>query len=228
MASTAAKTATIAVEHSATERIARALRDQLRAGRYAPGQRLIEAELCESFSVSRGPVREALRQLVADGLVTQTHNRGVRVPRLTRSEIEDLYRVREVVEGLAARMAAERIARPGSVEQLRRLADDMEATIASNNVAAYYGLNERLHDLIVQLADAPLLRRLFEQLSVPTFRLQFKHLLIPERAQLSHGEHRPIVEAILAGRAQAAETAMRRHIRASREALNKISDEFFG
>jgi DNA-binding GntR family transcriptional regulator len=217
-----------ASEQSAATRIAHMLRERLRAARYAPGQRLVEADLCAEFSVSRGPVRTALRQLVADGLLTEEHNRGVRVPRLTRSEIEDLFRVREVVEGLAARMAAERIGRGGKTKQLTQLADEMEAAIATRSSAAYYDLNERLHNLIFELADAPLLSRLFDQLSVPSFRLQFIHLLGPDRSQLSHHEHRPIIAAILAGKPEAAEKAMRQHIRRSREAFDRISDDSFG
>lgn len=217
-----------ATEPSVAGRIAQALRARLKAGAYAPGQRLIESELCEAFSVSRGPVREALRQLVADGLLTQEHNRGARVPRLTRAEIGELYRVREVIEGLAARMAAEHIDRSGNREKLRRLAAEMEATVASGDMAPYDVLNERLHALIVALADSPLLTRLFDQLTISAMRLQFRPLLVPEQPRRSHEEHRPIIAAIDAGRPDAAEQAMREHIRATRGSLDALADDVFG
>jgi len=213
---------------SAAARIANTLRDQLRSGRFASGQRLIEAELCDTFGVSRGPVREALRQLVADGLLTQEHNRGVRVPRLTRAETEELYRVREVVEGLAARMAAERIALPGHAGVLRRLSRQMDEAVKARDVTSYHQLNDELHWLLVEQAGSGTLRRLVETLGIPAFRLQFIGLLNPERALRSHAEHRPVIEAVLAGRGDEAESLMRAHIRMSREGLNSVPDDHFG
>ncbi|MET4575945.1 GntR family transcriptional regulator [Ottowia thiooxydans] len=215
-------------EGSAANRIARTLREQLRKGRYASGQRLIESELCETFGVSRGPVREALRQLVADGLLTQEHNRGVRVPRLTRAETLDLYRVREAVESLAARMAAERIELPGHARQLQQLSREMDEAVAKRDVTAYAGLNDRLHALLVEQAGSSALRRIVEQLSIPAFRLQFLPLLNPDRALRSHSEHCPIIEAVLTGQADDAEESMRAHIRKSRESLEQIPDDHFG
>src|SRR5919204_2708887 len=97
-ASTSAKTA--------VDRAADGIRERLLAGDYAPGQRLIEVELVEELQVGRNTVREALARLASDGVVKIEPHRGASVPRLSVKELEELYAVREVLEGLAARLAA--------------------------------------------------------------------------------------------------------------------------
>jgi DNA-binding GntR family transcriptional regulator len=85
------------------------IREGILSGRYAPGQRLIGRDLTEYVGFSRGPVREALRRLSAEGLIEIVPNRGAVVRHLTRKQVEDLFVVRKNLEGLAARLAAERI-----------------------------------------------------------------------------------------------------------------------
>jgi DNA-binding GntR family transcriptional regulator len=200
---------------SAVERIASALRDEVRLGRLVPDQRLVEADLVERFHVSRGTVREATRKLVAEGLLTREHNRSVRVRRMSAEEVASLYRVRESLEGLAARMAAENIERPGHRVQLERLRREMAATAARGDIDTYYRHNETMHSLIVAQSGNTHLVRLVDQLRLSTFRVQFWGGALIERCRRSHRDHEVIFTAILAGQPSQAATAMCRHIRNS-------------
>ncbi len=94
-----------AQDPSVSERIARQIRDDVRDGRLAPGQRVTEAQVTSQFKVSRGPVREALRRLEADGILAFEKNCGVSVRRLTRDDFVYMLEVREALEGLAARLS---------------------------------------------------------------------------------------------------------------------------
>lgn len=213
---------------STVDRIVKGLRDGLRVGRYAPGQRLIESDLTATFGTSRGPVREALRRLVAEGALSQEHNRGIRVRRMSRDEVSALYRVRESLEGLAARLAAERIGAPGHRARLRQLARALDAAMREGDVERYDALNEQLHADIVRLGGNDHLVRLVDQLRLPLFRLQFRQQNALERTRRAHDDHRRLLTAILLGSADKAEAAMRRHIQNSAQYLAEMPAELFG
>src|SRR5690242_16601242 len=89
-----------------SERVYRGLREQILTGNLAPAVRLVELQLAQHFAVSRTPVREALKRLIAEGLVVADANRGMIVRDVDPAEVEDIYVVRESLDGLAARLAA--------------------------------------------------------------------------------------------------------------------------
>lgn len=212
---------------SAVDRVVQGLRAGLRGGRYAPGQRMIEADLTAAFGVSRGTVREAMRRLVAEGALSQEHNRGIRVRRMSRGDVSALYRVRESLEGLAARLAAENVMRAGHRPRLRQLRAALEAAVRAADVQRYDELNEELHATVVQLGGNEPLGSLVQQLRVPIFRLQFRQLHALERARRSHEDHLRLISAIVSGDGDAAEAAMRAHIRNSAAYLDAMPDELF-
>ncbi len=211
---------------SAVDRVARAIVEGIRAGRYAPGQRLIEADLTRDLSVSRGPVREATRRLAAEGLLLTVPHRGVAVRRLSRTDVAAVYRVREVLEGLAARLAAERVcaAGPEMAASLR----DGPACAPDGESAAYPDHNARFHADVVRLADNPFLEAQVAALRLPLLRLQFRIVLNPQTIAVSSAGHRAVAEAILAGDGDGADEAMRRHVRRSAEAVAILPDALFG
>src|SRR5689334_17858448 len=102
-----------------SERIAERLRDDIRAGRLAPGQRLVEAELTRRLGVSRGPVREAFARLQSEGLVAIEPNRGASVRRMERKELEDLFWLRARLGADAASLAAKRVGEGEGAEAMR-------------------------------------------------------------------------------------------------------------
>jgi DNA-binding GntR family transcriptional regulator len=200
------------------------IREGLGSGRYSPGQRLIESDITEALGVSRGPLREALRRLAAEGLLEITHHRGARVRTFDRRELMGIFELREVLEGLAARSAARAVKSDSTLaNRLRELAAEMNAATKAGRLQQYVGLNQELHDLIVDAADNPQLATLVRQLQTPTLRLVFRGILDRDMTRRSNAEHAKIIAAITAGDEEAAERAMRRHIRASREAVLDIS-----
>lgn len=190
------------------------LRDQLEqeivTGRYRPGERLDEMRLAARFKVSRTPVREALLQLAATGLVEIRPRRGAFVAESSIASLVEIFEVMAELEGACARLAAHRITRPER-ERLR------EAHAACGDAArvgedAYYYENERFHHVIYAAAHNVFLAEQTRRLRVrlkPQRRLQLR---MPDRVRNSFAEHQAIVEAILMGDGMRAETLLREHI----------------
>lgn len=208
----------------AVARVVAHVREALLEGRLAPGQRLVEADLARDAGAGRGSVREALRRLDAEGTVTLERHRGASIRKLTRADVVALYDVREVVEGLAARLAAKRglgKAIAASHEASRRAA-------AKNDAAGYARANAAFHQAILAAADHPMLPELVERLRLPVLRVQFRALLGAETMARSQADHARIVAALRAKDAAKAEAAMRAHIRRSAGVIAKLPDGTFG
>lgn len=203
----------IAVSSIAHEAFTR-LTQAIVSGEFAPGQRLSEAELARRFGISRGPIREALGRLEGK-LVTRMPRLGVSVINLSPEKLLDLFAVREALEGMAARLAARHM-NDTEVEELRRLLEQHGANDDVASGAGYYqaGNDDDFHFRIVRAAgneqlEAMLLHELYFKLKLYRYRISSN----PGRAQKALEEHREIVEAIESRNPDAAETAMRRHIR---------------
>jgi DNA-binding GntR family transcriptional regulator len=207
--------------------VAASLAADIAAGRLAPGTRLTEAALAARFGLSRGPLREALRQLAAEGLVAHARHRGAAVRRLGRADVAAIYDLREVVEGLAARLAAGRLDTPAR-HALATAFGHLAAAAMAADAAAYGAANAAFHALLVRLAGNPLLPPLVERLSLPALRLQFRLLLDRPAMQESQAGHAAVCEALMAGNGDAAEAAMRAHLRAAAARLQALPDSLFG
>ncbi|MDX3452022.1 GntR family transcriptional regulator [Streptomyces sp. ME02-8801-2C] len=198
-----------------------AIRDALLRGEYVPRQRLVEADLCEQFGVSRANVRSAFQQLAAEGLVEIQRNRGARVREITFAEAVQITEARMVLEGLIAARAAERIG-PDQAETLRGICADMAKAVADGELAEYSDLNARLHSRIRDIAGHETADRLIEQLRAQVVRHRFMLSRVPGRARASLPQHQRIVEAIASGDPVEAEAAMRDHIASVVEALRAL------
>jgi len=213
-------TTTTSKEHrqTAVDAVIEAITDGVKDGRYAPGQRLVEADLTSELGVSRGPLREALGRLAAEGVLEIEPYRGAVVRRLTRDDLEDLFSVREVLEGEAARLAAQHVEERdhrARIEDAMRTAEELRTR---GDIATYIDANSRFHELIVEMSGSRLLARLVPSLHVHAFRLLFRQMLMNKAAmEQSIDEHQAVADAILAGDGKLAEKAMRRHVRRSGE-----------
>lgn len=214
---------------TAVDRAAEAIARGVASGRFAPGQRLIEADLTRSLQVSRSSLREATRRLAAEGVLELEPHRGARVRQLSRREVADLYRVREALEALAARLAAEHIAAGGSDAVMRRWLADIDAnpTGVGQSADVYMATNNRFHDELVQVAANEVLARQIASLRMPSVRLQFSLLLTPEHVTQSIAQHRHVVLAVLAGDPARAEQAMRDHLLKSADMVQELPDEAY-
>jgi DNA-binding GntR family transcriptional regulator len=210
------------------ERVGEAIKLGIREGTYVPGQRLIEADLTAQLGVSRGPLREALGRLASEGLIVIEPHRGAVVRRLSRGEVAELFEVREMLEGEAARLAAVHIHNADHFVRMERMLAAVRTSRAETDPLAYMAHNSALHDEIFAVSQNRLLGQLASQLHTQTYRLQFKQLLRGEGSrQQSNDDHVVLVEAILAGNAKAAEKAMRRHVRRSAEVTSALPDSAF-
>jgi DNA-binding GntR family transcriptional regulator len=198
------------------------------AGRLAPGTRLTEAGLAARFGLSRGPVREALRQLGSEGLVVLARHRGAEVRRLTRAEVAALYELREVTEGLAARLAAARMHEAAPRQAVAEAFGRLAAAALAADGAAFVQANAAFHALLVGLAGNPHLTATAERLSPPALRAQFRLLLDPAAIAESQAGHAAIGAALMAGDGAAAEAAMRAHVRGAATRLQAEPDTRFG
>lgn len=188
-------------------------RDALREGGLTPGQRVLETEIAERFGMSRTPVREAIRRLQAEGLVAQLPGRGLCVAQYDHAEVDELYVMREALEGTAARLAAQNAGRP-DITLLQRLVEE-EAALPSEAAAEH---NRRFHRALHQAAHNRYLLRSLSALSDALLLLGPTTLELPGRAAAARAEHARIVAAIAARDEAGAEAAARAHIAAAHEA----------
>ena len=210
------------------DHIADTIKDGVRLGRYVPGQRLIESDFLSETGFSRGPLREALRRLEADGVVLLEKNRGAMVRRYSRDEIRNLYEVRELLETHAARLAARRVVdddvAAARIEGSRRR---MRRTLVKDAIAEYTRENTRFHVLVAETSGNPWLERIIETLQLPVDRLAVLHLVTLGASKSSLSEHEEIIDAILAGDSARAEKAMRVHLRNSRKMVESLPERAF-
>lgn len=182
------------------------------AGNLRSGDKLVETKLGEQLGVSRGPVREAFHRLEKMGLVERIPNRGAFVSTLTERDIEELYSVRELVEGFAARVLATR-RDPHAIARLQTLLKEMRQCAAAGDNKRMITVDADFHDALVKLSDHKLLGEIWAIVNV---RLRRFLLLKRKRLYRTLAEaaplHAPIVEAIVAGDPDRAETEARHHV----------------
>jgi DNA-binding GntR family transcriptional regulator len=209
---------------SVVDFVADALRAGVYEGRYAPGQRLIEADITAEYGVSRGTVRAALTQLEAEGIVGSINGRGSSVARLSRKAVADLFEVRAWLDGLAARLAAERIDAPGHRARLEEALKVWDRPDILANADVHMQENAVFHDLIRKLSGNSRLSKAVTQMQVPGYRIRFRLLLDGERLLRSRNEHVAIGRSILEGNARRAEALARAHGTFANTLLQSLPD----
>jgi DNA-binding GntR family transcriptional regulator len=186
------------------------LRDAIWEGRIARGERVREEEIARILGVSRTPVREALQRLQRRGLLVTGPGRGLMVAELSKREVIELYAMREILEGSAARFAAQRAMRP-EIDILYRLQRDLAD--APDDALVLVKLNRRFHQAIYDAAHNQYLTQTLDTLHDSMALLHSTTFRAPNRRRESDEEHRRIVSAIERHDADAAETIAREHIR---------------
>ncbi len=199
------------------------LRQAIIERRLAPGQRLIERELVEMTGVSRTSIREALRELAAEGLVTTIPNRGTVVARVSAAEARQLYEVRSALEALAGRLftanasQAQRAALARALDRIERLAAKGAPILAAK---------DGFYDVLFEGGGNEALRAVVASLHARVSVLRSLSLSVPGRAAQSVAELRAIVDAVLAGDAEAAGRACSRHVEeAGRVGLRALTEQ---
>lgn len=197
------------------------LLDEIRHGTLPPGARLREVDLAARFGISRTPVREAIRRLEADGLVEHLPRQGATLRRLSYAEVMELYEMRAVLEGTAARLAA----RAASELELRELAEINAEMTASADPAEIVRLNRQFHATLINAAKNRYLQRAIGAMGRTLLILGQSTLFDPARISSAAQEHDTLLRALQARDGAAAETAMRAHIEAAhRIRLRQLRD----
>ena len=190
------------------ERVTADLRQEIIAGSLRPGDRLVERELAERFGVSRVPVREAIRALVAEGFVLFETPRRTVVRRLTPTDVKELFELREALEVYAAGLAASRATREDLAE-VQELVDRAAAATEAGDAEVITDVNSRLHDRIMAMAGNSLLTEALEPVAG---RLRWMTRRNEEWPQLLV-EHRELYEAIASGDPDRARAHALTHVR---------------
>lgn len=196
------------MSESASDVVYRILFDDIRQQRLLPNASLQEEELAARFEVSRTPVREAVRRLIQDGLL-ERRGSSTNVRQLTVDEVANIYPMIAVMEGLAARLAAERITE-AEIAALDEMHLRMQGEAESSK--AFIDTNQVFHDAIIEAARNPPLAREIERFRMITNHFRQIVLGMPKRQEQSVAEHAAILEALRSGDGAGAEAAMRIHV----------------
>ncbi len=196
--------------HSPREKVVRNIIRGLYEGRYKPGQRLKEIELTKSMGVSRGPVREALNRLAANGIVSLTLQRGAQVRQLSHSEAIGILFVVQSLVGLAARFAAERIVVENS-GRLDAALDRLMRYDPSSNAPEHALARDHFYATLTDMAGNAELKRILPTVQIHLIRTQFR-VEMAATNRYRHNDYRRISAAVTAGNPAAAEKAAKTHI----------------
>ena len=202
------------------EQVYKILRDDICQGVYAPGTRLQEVDLAENLSVSRSPVREALRQLAADGLLLEIPNKGVYVKEFTVKDIEEIYDLRVMLESYGILHST------GHITSIRRerllgFLADLESFLQKGDLESYTSIDEQLHSHIVHLGDNSLINDTYDRVRSMNQQFRILSLMDEQRFRESMDEHREIVLALVTGDPQRADDINRHHLELARAAILK-------
>lgn len=198
------------------------LRSAVLRGEYAPGQRLVESELCVTLGAGRAGVREALRLLAGDGLIELEPHRGARVRQISLGQAIEMAEVRIAVEGLLARRAAQNIT-PELASELRDIVRRTRDAIEAFDPLGYSELNERLHRRISEIAAHEAAATVVNRLRLQLVTFQVRLSMQPGRALATLIEHEHLADAIVSGDPDAAEASMRHHLEDAVTALRLLA-----
>lgn len=207
------RVAITSVQRQAAEK----LRAAILAGLFKPGDRLIEADLCAKLGVSRPSVREALRSLEAEGLVTIIPNRGPQIPVLTWTQAAEIYRVREMLEGEAAALCAQH-ATQVHIEEMRAALDLFGKAVRGADSALRLSATADFYGIMQKAAGNSLIDELLRRLMARINFLRAQSMSRRDRAKSSLREMRVILEAIERGDAEGARSAAALHVKAAANA----------
>jgi len=193
------------------DELRRTLEEEIFSGQLRPGDRLDEQSLAQRFNVSRTPVREALRQLSASGLIEVRPRQGAVVAVITLPRLIEMFEVMAELEGMCARLAARRMTAEERA-RLQGIVREAESFAERTDLEAYYVNNRHFHDAIYSGSHNQVLEEMTRGLHNRTAPYRRHQLNRQGRVHESLAEHKEVVSAVLAGDAEAAEKAMYRHV----------------
>jgi DNA-binding GntR family transcriptional regulator len=201
-----------------SQRVYEHLREEILADHLLPGTELSEVALSKQLAISRGPIREAMGRLSAEGLITMRPRRRAEVRSLTTQELVDAYQVREALEVMAVRLAIPRVTE-GDLARLDQLIDTMAERIADRAVREFFAANVEFHETLCELSGNPKLQEVHHRLEGEIGRFQGRTLELRGSLEDSLTEHRAILAAIRLRDADRAAELTAEHIRVPAQRL---------
>jgi DNA-binding GntR family transcriptional regulator len=203
-----------------SDQIYRRIKDALLRGEIAPGEKLVIRQLAAHFKTSIIPVREALKRLESENLITVVPHTGAHASEIDLNQMQEIYPLRGVMEGYAVRLAAERLT-PQDFVELKAVIEKMEAAIKAKDAVLMGELNTRFHMTIYRASGNQTLIGLIETLQQKTYLARLVFHFNPYRARESNREHRKIIEALEKGKVKQAERLI---IHQSEKTLQLLND----
>lgn len=215
---TASRIAPVALYQEVAER----LRERIFSHELPPGSWVDEQALADDYGISRTPLREALKVLASEGLVTLKPRRGCYVTEISERDLDEIFNVMALLEGQCALLSA-RKATDADLARLREIHDTLEQAAAADDIDNFFDANQAFHLLLQQLADNRWLQQVIEDLR-KVIKLSRHYSLFSEgRLEQSLAEHRDLLAALTARDAERAEQIMREHLLSGRRALVRIA-----
>lgn len=177
-----------------------------------PGEKILEVNIGEQLGVSRTPIREALRELAAEGFVKMIPNQGMMVSNVSIEEIKEVLQIRKLLEGFAASITAKKINK-GEIKKLEKIIEKMNISISKDDVLVYSDLNGEFHNLILKVCGNKRLIKICANLSGSDHRFRIRALRDnSERLKYSLKEHQEIVDALKKKDSEQADRRSKKHI----------------
>lgn len=176
------------------EKILETIREAILKGSLKPGEKVAEPELAERFGISRTPIREAFRQLESEGYLTVIPRKGAVVASLSERDVEEFYAIKSILEGYAARMAAEKMS-DKDIEKLEVINERLEKLAREGDVKNFFRVHNDFHEAFIRASGNEKLLELISQLLLKFNRLRMASLSLPGRMEISVKEHRKILDA---------------------------------
>lgn len=187
------------------------LRQAILTGDLKPGERLMEIHLANKLGVSRTPIREAIRKLELEGLVTMVPRRGAQVAQITEKSLSDVLEVRRALDEMAVELACLRIT-DEEKEKLKEACADFEKAVVTRDIRAIAKADVVFHDIIFQSTGNERLSQLVNNLAEQMYRYRYEYIKDDKRHDVLVNEHRKIYDSILQGDIPSAKEAIRVHI----------------
>ncbi len=188
------------------------------SGDLAPGTKVPEKDLCERFNVSRTPLREALKVLASDGLVTLEPNRGAWVTRVTAGEVEEVFPVLGALEALAGELACQNIT-DEEIRAVRKVHDEMIVSYESGDLDGYFDLNQKIHRMILLAARNDTLTTACQALSMRLQRPRYLANMSGERWSAAVREHEKIINLLEARDGRQLGVTLAEHMKAKQNSV---------
>jgi DNA-binding GntR family transcriptional regulator len=203
---------------SLREKIYQKITDDITFGKFAPGERIVEARLVQEFKVSRSPIREALRQLESDGLITFERNRGITITKLSIKQVDEIYSLRWLLESYAARLTAERFKKK-DILYLRGLQKNLSIAAKDLDLKDWLHNNTLFHNYLSENCGNENLIQILVKLKRRVYRYFYITVSIPGHFEAYLGHHEGMLQGCEKNDGEMAEKYMKIHLQTIKDVL---------